>query len=171
MISIRRNVFETNSSSTHSLVILTDNIVKESSDDLYFTHDEMLNSLNGLKNGTYKSYERNWYFGRAPFRALDTFELKFQYAYANAFDNEISELVSMLKKLVPEVKKFIPPEYSGTDDYQLQGWLDAHDVSMKEFLTCKKYIVIQDGDEYCIWTNLIKSGLIDTNVIENLEDQ
>lgn len=171
MISIRRNVFETNSSSTHSLVILTNDAVKEISDDTYFTHDEMLNSLNWLKNGIYKSYERDWYFGREPFRVLDTFELKFQYAYANANDDEKFELVSMLKELVPEVKKFIPPVDSGVDEYRLHGWLNMYNVTLRDFLTCKKYIVIQDGDEYCIWTDLIKSGLIDTNIIENMEDQ
>ena len=53
----------------------------------------------------------------------------------------------------------------------LHYWLDEHGITMKEFLTCKKYIVIQDGDEYCIWSRLIKSGLIDMNVIENSEEQ
>ncbi len=171
MISIRRNVFETNSSSSHSLVILTDDIIKETEDDLYFTHEEMLESLHGLKNGTYRSYERNWYFGRCPFRALDTFEQKFQYAYANADDAEKPELVHMLQDLVPEVKTFVPPESDGTDDYPLSGWLNSHGVTLKDFLTNKKYVIIQDGDEYCIWQDLIRSGLIDENVIENKEDQ
>ena len=171
MISIRRNVFETNSSSSHSLVILTDNIIKETEDDMYFTHADMLQSLHGLKNGTYRSYERNWYFGRCPFRALDTFEQKFQYAYANASDSEKSELVHMLHELVPEVKTFVPPESSGTDDYPLSGWLNSNGVTMKEFLTNKKYVIIQDGDEYRIWEDLIRSGLIDMNAIENKEDQ
>ena len=35
----------------------------------------------------------------------------------------------------------------------------------------KKYIIIQDGDEYCIWKDLIDCGLIDKKVIENMEDQ
>ena len=34
MIQIRRNTFETNSSSSHSLVIMTDNIIKEKGEDL-----------------------------------------------------------------------------------------------------------------------------------------
>ena len=173
MISVRRNVFETNSSSSHSLVILTDDIIKETDTDQYFTHEEMLNSLHGLqKNGTYKSFVRDWYFGRCPFRALDTFEQKFQYAYANEDkDPEKSDLVQMLQNLIPEVKKFVAPESSGTDAYPLHGWLNSHGITMKEFLTNKKYVIIQDGDEYRIWEDLIRSGLIDMNAIENKEDQ
>lgn len=173
MISIRRNVFETNSSSSHSLVILTDDIIKETDTDLYFTHEEMLNSLHGLrKDGTYKSFDRDWYFGRCPFRALDTFEQKFQYAYANEDkDPEKSDLVLMLKTLVPEVKTFVAPEDAGTDAYPLHGWLNSHGITMKEFLTNKKYVIIQDGDEYHIWEDLIRSGLIDMSVIENKKEQ
>lgn len=173
MISVRRNVFETNSSSSHSLVILTDDIIKETDTDQYFTHEEMLNSLHGLrKDGTYKSFVHDWYFGRCPFRALDTFEQKFQYAYANEDkDLEKSDLVQMLQNLIPEVKTFVAPEDAGTDAYPLHGWLDSHGITMKEFLTNKKYVIIQDGDEYRIWEDLIRSGLIDMSVIENKEDQ
>lgn len=173
MISVRRNVFETNSSSSHSLVILTDDIIKETDTDQYFTHEEMLNSLHGLrKDGTYKSFVRDWYFGRCPFRALHTFEQKFQYAYANEDkDPEKSVLVQMLQNLIPEVKTFVAPEDAGTDAYPLHGWLDSHGITMKEFLTNKKYVIIQDGDEYRIWEDLIRSGLIDMSVIENKEEQ
>lgn len=171
MITVRNSVFETNSSSSHSLVILTDKFINETEDDAYFSHEDMLESLHGLKNGTYRSYERNWYFGRCPFRALDTFEQKFQYAYANASKEEKSELIQMLQDLVPEVKTFVPPDDEGTDDHMLHGWLNSHGVTMKDFLTNKKYVIIQDGDEYCIWDDLVRSGLIDMNVIENKEDQ
>ena len=64
MIQIRRNTFETNSSSSHSLVIMTDNIIKEKGEDLYFTHDEMLESLHRVSRGIYKPWNDNWYFGR-----------------------------------------------------------------------------------------------------------
>ena len=73
MIQIRQNIFETNSSSPHSLVIMTDTIIKENGKDLYFTHDEMLESLHTVSRGIYKPWNDNWYFGRAPFRVLDTF--------------------------------------------------------------------------------------------------
>lgn len=169
MQQIRRNVFETNSSSSHSLVILTDNIAKETENDIYFTHAEMLASLHGLVKGVYKSSERSWYFGRSPFRALNTFELKFQYAYACAWNYSRPELVQLLQELVPEVKTFIPPEDAGTDDHLLSAWLNDCGITMKEFLTNKKYIVMQDGDEFNIWKDLKSSGLINFNAIEHEE--
>lgn len=173
MIQIRRNVFETNSSSSHSLVIMTDNIIKEKGEDLYFTHNEMLESLHKVSRGVYKPGNDDWYFGRAPFRVLDTFEWKLQYAYANCGENEDERNVvtNLLKELVPEVKKVSIPENCGVDDWQLFGWLGEYNISLKEFLTNKKYIVIQDGDEYYIWKDLIDSGLIDKKVIENIEEQ
>ena len=173
MIQIRRNTFETNSSSSHSLVIMTDNIIKENGEDLYFTHDEMLESLHRVSRGIYKPWNDNWYFGRSPFRPLDTFEQKLQYAYANCGEDEdkIKEVTDILKELVPEVKKVSIPENCGVDDWQLFSWLEKYNVSLKEFLTNKKYVVIQDGDEYCIWKDLIDCGLIDKKVIENMEDQ
>ena len=173
MIQIRQNVFETNSSSSHSLVIRTDNVIKENGEDLHFTHDEMLESLHRVFRGAYKPWNDDWYFGRSPFRSLDTFELKLQYAYANcdSDEDEKDKITNLLKELVPEIKKVCIPTTCGTDDYQLFGWLKDHNTSLKEFLTNKKYIVIQDGDEYCIWKDLIDCGLIDKNVIENMEDQ
>ena len=173
MIKIRRNTFETNSSSSHSLVIMTDSIIKENGEDLYFTHDEMLESLHRVLRGVYKPWNDNWYFGRSPFRVLDDFEWKLQYAYANCGDNEdkIKEVTDTLKELVPEVKKVSIPESCGVDDWELFSWLEKYNVSLKEFLTNKKYVVIQDGDEYWIWKDLINCGLIDKKVIENMEDQ
>ena len=102
MIQIRRNTFETNSSSSHSLVIMTDNIIKENGEDLYFTHDEMLESLHRVSRGTYKPWNDNWYFGRAPFRVLDTFEWKLQYTYANCGEDEdkIKEVTDIFNKSV-----------------------------------------------------------------------
>lgn len=172
MIQIRRNTFETNSSSSHSLVIMTDNIIKENGEDLYFTHDEMLKSLHGVSRGVYKSWNKDWYFGRSPFRVLDTFEWKLQYAYANCGENKdkIKEITDILKELVPEVKKVSIPENLGVDDWELFDWLEKYNISIKEFLTNKKYVVIQDGDEYYIWKDLINCGLIDKNVIENIGD-
>lgn len=174
MIQIRQNVFETNSSSSHSLVIRTDDIIKEAGEDLYLTHDEMLEDLHRVSpRGIYKPWNDNWYFGRSPFRPLSTFEGKLQYAYANCGDDEVKrkEVTDLLKELVSEVKKVAIPEYCGVDDWELFGWLKKYNISLKEFLTNKKYVVIQDGDEYCIWKDLIACGLIDKNVIENMEDQ
>ena len=172
MKQIRRNVFETNSSSSHSLVIRSNKLMEDLEESIYFTHDEMLDSLSRIKNGEYKSYNEDWYFGRSPFRALDTFELRFQYAYANYCynDDKLNELIKLLQKLVPEVKSIKKPKWAGVDESYLDSWLAKNNISLEEFLTNKKYVVIQDGDEYCIWDDLIRSGLIDTKALDNGED-
>lgn len=133
----------------------------------------MLESLHRVSRGVYKPWNNNWYFGRSPFRVLDTFEWKLQYAYANCGENKdkIKEVTDILKELVPEVKKVSIPESCGVDDWELFSWLGKYNISLKEFLTNKKYVVIQDGDEYWIWKDLINCGLIDKKVIENMEDQ
>lgn len=172
MKQIRLNVFETNSSSSHSLVIRSNKLMEELEESVYFTHDEMLDSLSRIKNGKYISYDKDWHFGRSPFRALDTFELRFQYAYANYCynDDKLNELIKLLQKLVPEVESIEKPKYVGVDEPYLDSWLVKNNISLEEFLTNKKYIVIQDGDEYCIWYDLIRSGLIDTKALDNRED-
>ncbi len=172
MKQVRRNVFETNSSSSHSLAIRSNKLMEELEESIYFTHDEMFDSLSRVKNGEYKSWNNDWYFGRYPFRALDTFELRFQYAYANYYYDEekLNELIQLLKELVPEVQFIKEPEFAGVDDRCLDSWLSENNISLKEFLTNKKYIVIQDGDEYNIWVDLVKAGLIDTKALDNGKD-
>lgn len=166
MISIRKNVFETNSSSSHSLVVRKEDYVRESNGSLYFTHDEMLESLDRVENGEYVYYLDEWYFGRSPFRVLSTFQEKFQYAYASAKNEDMENVQNLLFEFVPEVNRFKPPKYRGTDDYMLWSWLEKLGIDLKEFLINRKYIIICDGDEYCYWSLFKKANLLDTSVIE-----
>jgi len=58
----------------------------------------------------------------------------------------------------------------GTIDHQsaglLKNFLKDEGISLKEFLTNKKYIVIIDGDEYCDWSRYKMSGIINLDFIE-----
>lgn len=59
----------------------------------------------------------------------------------------------------------------GSIDHQsaglLKNFLKDKGISLKEFLTNKKYIVIVDGDEYCLWDQYKRAGIINTdNIIE-----
>lgn len=165
MIQIRRSCFETNSSSSHSLVVRSDEIVRETEDAEYYTHDEMLKELRNInENGVLDASDECWYFGRAPFRPLYRFADKFKYAIANCCAQEdTDELLELLRELVPEVKEVIfPKKYSvGVDEYALRYCLHNCGVDMREFLTNKKYVIIQDGDEYHIWSDLVELGIID----------
>lgn len=171
---IRYGVFETNSSSMHSLVVK-----KES---CYYTEDE-------LRKGIYLTNE-GWniwdtdelHFGRTPFRCLNTFESKVRYAiaslccYRNDRSEQFVEIENVVKEIIPECVGIELPElWNGTDYVKCYGgvdcdilslFLEKEKISLREFLTNKKYIVIVDGDEYHIWNSIKDTGLIDVDKIE-----
>lgn len=177
MKQIRRNVFETNSSSSHSLVITTD--------DEHYTREE-INKNFYMTDGIVRLWESSLEFYRSPFNMLVTFKDKLKYAIASSSGNLVDECREICKKYVDgftdfkfdtkdyvwdsKVNDYVEadepiPNYGGTDDYQIEGWLKYYNVSLEEFLTNKKYIVVVDGDEYCVWSNIKDSGLVDVKKI------
>ena len=178
MKQIRRNVFETNSSSSHSLVITTDNE--------HYTREEINKNFYITKEGKVRLWESSLEFYRSPFDMLVTFKDKLRYAIASSNGNLVDECREICKKYVDgfidfefdtkdyvwdsEVKDYVEtnepiPNYGGTDDYQIEGWLKSYNVSLEEFLTNKRYIVVVDGDEYNCWFHIKDSGLVDTSKI------
>ena len=178
MKQIRRNVFETNSSSSHSLVITTDNE--------HYTREEINKNFYVTKKGIVRLWESSLEFYRSPFDMLVTFKDKLRYVIASSNGNLVDECREICKKYVDgftdfefdtkdyvwdsEVKDYVEtnepiPNYGGTDDYQIEGWLKSYNVSLEEFLTNKRYIVVVDGDEYAIYDHIKKSGLFDTSKI------
>lgn len=177
MKQIRRNVFETNSSSSHSLVITTDNE--------HYTREE-INKNFYMTDGIVRLWESSLEFYRSPFDMLVTFKDKLRYAIASSNGNLVDQCRKLCYKYVDgftdfefdtkdyvwdsEVKDYVEtddpiPNYGGTDDYQIEGWLKKYNVSLEEFLTNKRYIVVVDGDEYAIYDHIKKSGLFDTSKI------
>lgn len=177
MKQIRRNVFETNSSSSHSLVITTDNE--------HYTREE-INKNFYMTDGIVRLWESSLEFYRSPFDMLVTFKDKLRYAIASSNGNFVDQCRELCCKYVDgfvdfefdtkdyvwdsEVKDYVEadvpiPNYGGTDDYQIEGWLKKYNVSLEEFLTNKRYIVVVDGDEYNCWLHIKDSGLVDTSKI------
>lgn len=176
MRQIRNSVFETNSSSMHSLVI------KKSNE--YYSEQELYTNI-WLHDGVWRIYDEEYIrFGRFPFRCLETFEGKVRYAIASlcSWRSDAKEIFnnieSLVTEIIPECRSIqLPKEryfsdneehiyYGGVDDDILTPFLNRTGISLKEFLTNKKYIVIVDGDEYCIWESLKDSGLINVDEIE-----
>ena len=156
IITIRSGVFETNSSSSHSICIRNDK------NDLCVDRENIVdNILNG--RGEWKI--TGMYFGRSPFRYLAKFSEKVIYALANGINyHDIEDIV---KDNIPEFTgfKFVTESGSGyTDDYILSGWLEQHSVSLRDFLTRDSYFVICDGDEYYIFSDMLDSGIISKSV-------
>lgn len=182
-IQIRQNVFETNSSSMHSLVICnTDELAKEWAKDnveydSHYSHEQMLEELSPDENGVVDYSYRYWDFGRAPFRVLQSFEDKVQYLLASYYcynRSEFDNAIKLIQKLVPEVKEIkIPkkdPDYNyrhiDFDESYYFDWQDEYNFTDEEFLTSDEFVVIQDGDEYGKWVDCLEAGIVDFNIVK-----
>lgn len=219
---IRRGVFETNSSSMHSLAVMKRNdkySPEEIEDDLW------------ICSGEWRIYENDLSFGRYPFKILSSFSDKWCYACASLVreykDKKYNELVNIAFKYIPNLKEIKLPTSSGcfadkddecfkddayyqkhgktenelidyleqkgkewgmrlgywkssagywcfdtpytgdVDENILSGFLESEGITLEEFLINKKYIVIQDGDEYCEWYKAKKTGIINTDAIDH----
>lgn len=175
---IRSSVFETNSSSMHSLVV--------KKEDGYYADNELRRHLWLDDDGTWDMWhEDDLTFGRYPFKCLCTFESKVRYAiaalcgYRSDAEETFKEIEALVKEIIPECTRIKLPKvswdwddenaeisYGFVDEDILSLFLKKENISLKEFLTNKKYVVIVDGDEYCIWLDLKNSGLVNESEIE-----
>lgn len=180
MRQVRLNTFETNSSSSHSFVI-TDFEGR-------YSQEEIMNHVCLWDDGKAIMWESRLEFGRSPFDFLNTFESKTRYAIASSNGRLVPQIVEVWKKYVPgfshfefdekyrvwdeEKQEYVDTDednpvydYGYTDDYMIDGWLKKYNVSVEDFLTMKRYIIVCDGDESQIWDKVRDSGLIDTSHI------
>ena len=185
MIQIRDNTFETNSSSSHSLII-TDF-------DGKYTPEEMMKGIYLWDDKEKRMYESNLEFYRSPFSLLATFESKSRYAIASSQGHLADEVEKIWHKYIPNFNGFKfdmkteeydydkkewvdldepKPIYGGTDDYQIEGWLKSYNVSLEDFLTMRRYMVVCDGDETREWYHILDSGLVDkSHIIHDSEKE
>ena len=185
MIQIRDNTFETNSSSSHSLII-TDF-------DGKYTSEEMMRGVFLWNDNKKRMYESNLEFYRSPFSLLSTFESKSRYAIASSHGHLADEVEKIWYKYIPDFDGFKfdmhteeydynkeewvdldepKPVYGGTDDYQIEGWLKSYNVSLEDFLSMRRYMVVVDGDEYREWYHILDSGLVDkSHIIHDSEKE
>ena len=170
MIKLRRNVFETNSSSSHSI-----SIRKEGK---YITAEELdkMFSWRVRDDGKLLIWGSDLEFGRSPFEVLANFydKLRFAIASLGCNDEKREELETVMYELIPGLQTIDYPTqrdwntnkkktYYGYIDHQslglLQNFLESHNISIKEFLTNSRYVVWIDGDEYNVKEDLFDSGL------------
>lgn len=184
---IRRSVFETNSSSMHSIVVMKNDVNTENQNDDVW-----------IKDGKLQVFNSDLRFGRTPFEILSTTERKLHYAIASSaltslhvvkdgncdeyFSNKLREFDSIASKVFENCVGInyptIPNGRNGKkweqynlgyvdhdSDTLLSRFLEEENISLYEFISNPKYIVIIDGDEYCIFNDLKKSGLIQTDNI------
>lgn len=173
MKQIRRSVFETNSSSSHSISIRKTGT--------YYTQEEIEDSVYYCKwndwDGEINFWDSDLEFGRAPFEPLTNFFDKAKYAIASFADDEDKRHIveAIMYEFIPGLKIIKYPKttnwqtdeeetYYGYIDHQsvgvLQSLLSRKQISIREFLLNSKYVVFIDGDEYCIKEKLFDSNLI-----------
>lgn len=172
---IRSSVFETNSSSAHSIVMRNTN--------KHYDAKELREHMYINKNGEWILWQYELEFGRSPFKYLATFVDKVRFVIASICDGEdadkrFKEIEKIVKGQIPECKKIIVEEqngfYSGfkygyvEDDDIILPFLQEKGIDLKEFLTNKKYNIICDGDEYLVWEDMVNSGIINRNEIEGI---
>ena len=165
-VQIRGGVFETNSSSMHSLVVSTKGGK--------YTEDEIYEGMWIDANGKWNIWSQDIQFGRAPFRLLYSFAEKVRYALAslNGSDIKLSDVNQIVDKYAPKVKEWVLPMVQEdnvggwTDDDILPSALRELKISLEDFLTDRRYMVVVDGDEYCVWDSLKQSGMINISMIK-----
>ena len=186
-IQIRSNVFETNSSSMHSIAVskvngkYTDEEVYESF-KYYDKHYGRKEDLHIQFLNDYMKDKEDTCFGRYPFAVLSTYCDKLRYYIASKAyvwdDEEYKTFLDSIKKKYPRIKSFTftkrtnsEKKYESNDynygnvDHQsstmLSDFLVKNNLSVDDFLTNKKYIVIVDGDEYGVSTHLVNAKIIE----------
>ena len=107
-------------------------------------------------------------------------EKKCSNSYLESYGKTEEELIYYLNKLADEWQldeieyrtsdgywEFCEPYVGYADgEYVLGDFLMKENVSLEDFLTHKKYIVIQDGDEYDEWGKMKDIGIINVDAID-----
>ena len=176
MFQIRGGTFETNSSSAHSLVIMKEGIeiTAENFDieaDTWIGHE-----------GRLKFWQHDLVYDRSPYRVLASVGDKLGYVVAACrSDEEIKRVIAGIKSRIPAIKKVEFPTDWETDE-TLYGWIDHQSIGMLPYALHKenidpvdivlntRYIIVVDGDEYCIFDRMVRNGLINSDAIEKVYD-
>ena len=182
MFQIRKNVFETNSSSSHSLCILKENKPLGEVDSNW--------RVDG--NGILRFYdEDDLQFGRWPFRILNNWYNRLCYALASYADDKQKrkEITEICRKHIEFFVDFKFPKnpwwdedkdpieeqyFYGCVDHQsmslLSSFLQTHNVSLEDFIFNNKYLVIIDGDEYNYFDKLQNLPIWNAKAVEEIYD-
>lgn len=179
---IRRGVFETNSSSMHSLVVMKKSgkyTPEEIMDGIYLLDDKET----GEKGCIWSLSEFRMEFGRSPFKILGTFADKWLYACASLvedyMDDTYKELLRIALKYVPNLKKIkmdMCTESCPDKEHQKDDYFSAYaktEEELVEYLTQKEkkygielnYWKVPNNDwwEY----DAICTGMVDEDILSS----
>lgn len=153
MIKIRADVFETNSSSMHSIAIAK-NITKYDVLDLEEPYFTRINYGNYILNNYDTSIYRN------EFDILITLSEK--VAYLLYYDYNINEINKILRKIIPNFESIkIKKSFHKNNEKELP------DFSIANLLSNSKNVIIVDGDETYVCDNLFNVGLLKKELLNS----
>lgn len=167
MIQIRKGVFETNSSSSHSIVMMKTDKPKETPVKSGWVYQ-----------GELPFWDYDLEFGRAPFDLLTDWVGRLRYCIAAGYD--IDELTEMCRRRVSGFDHFELPKdpwgkkkyNTGYIDHQSIGVLESalkkFNVSLEEFIFNDRFIIVIDGDEYCVFDHLAKTEMFNTDAVKEI---
>lgn len=155
-LTIRKGVWETNSSSMHSIAVMKD--------DEEYTKEEIMEEVYINKNGVLDFWDdERLDFGRYPFRILTSFIDKFKYAAASIGDywhgsykevsDRIEALIDLVNDILPEVKDIKWPKHY-EDAYRDQEGNELsyddlkYDYNFSETHNHCMYYYERDGKKY-----------------------
>jgi hypothetical protein len=118
-----------------------------------------------IKDGVWSPSNGDLCFGRSPFRVLGTVEGKARYVIANRGADSVDEVLKIMQEVYPDLRRIEIPR-SRYNPYQLDyGWCDDYgctiptDIPLRDFILDKRYVIIADGDEYCVWDDFKNTKL------------
>lgn len=136
----------------------------------------LLKRLVGVDDVTYRTTGRQFivYSGES----ADYFETAEEVPYTNLIyvnkDERDDSLIQNMYKPVDKDGREIEEAWYDINDYGsidhqssnlLQSFLKKYNMSLEYYLVRKDIVVVVDGDEYCIFDNLIGSGLVNRGSI------
>ena len=144
--------------------------------EVFCEHDVKAdNELNIDEEGAWVLTESSISFGRYPFRVLGTPEGKARYALASERGQNADEVLAILQEVYPNMKSIKFPRSQWASGGIEYGYVEdcaiPRDVSLRDFLLNKKYVIISDGDEYCIWSGFTKTSLFNKEAYQKVNDE
>lgn len=145
----------------------------------YRDDEEMVDTINGTVTEKLGHAIKIPHDSREKFRNPETKEeyCRYQVEWVSDPEDPSKEYPILRENYREEGEEPIPLEWMEEEyvdayvDHQsrglLQGFLKDNNVSIKDFITKSRYIVIIDGDEICAWSDAKKSGIIDLSKIES----
>lgn len=181
MIQVRRAVFETNSSSMHSIAVMKNNSSIKTIEEAMEEDGRLTVKDGNIVIRDVDDLEFSWGFD-----IVDTFYGRLAYAIASTgghIEAVRHEITDAVKELFPSITGITLPmdkysneekETTGYVDHESHGtlhhFLRTHNLTLAEYLADRNILVIIDNDNGSVFEEVMGCGMFDEDAIANKED-